>query len=169
MKTIYYSVDVAHLLNLQKEQSLMNREREDRIKEEGMENKKKLLKYVLPLMHGIFAIHNNKCIKANYSSSGRDGFLGYSKINIEEEIQRIASSGEGLSWSNNFTCFSYHISGRRGFKIWLHVEGNYVHNRNMEYSMTTVIFDGKTYAESIEKELESVAKYCARYTDNWED
>lgn len=169
MKTIYYSVDVAHLLDLQKEQSLMNREREDRIKEEGRENKERLLKYVLPLMHGIFAIHNNKCIKANYSTSGRDSFLGYSKKDIEKSIEAIAESESDILWSDNFACFSYRINERNKFKIWLHGKGKMEYNRNMEYSMTSILPNGRTYAESIEKELENIAKYCARYTDNWED
>jgi hypothetical protein len=165
MKTLAYHVDITALFNAQDSQKRHLDSETKRKQEEGAINKERLLKIVLPFLHGVMALHNRKCIKSNRSSTGCDGLLGYDKVNIEEKIDFYVNTDSHMIWSDNFQTFTYRINGK-DIKIWLNSrKGCFVNTPHLEYSMTS-LFD--TYSKSIEDELLGIAKMCARYTDDWE-
>ena len=172
MDILHYTVDIAELLRKQEQQLELLDEQAERRKEAGLENKKELLKYVLPLMHGIFALHNNKCHKTGASTSGYAGLLGYSKYNIEERLQHIVDSESSLTWSDNFQTFTFENFGGVNFKqvkIWLNRrQGCFKATPRLPYSMAALLnTSDEVYGESIESELEKLAKHCATYRDSW--
>jgi IS4 transposase len=63
MDILHYTVDIKHLLQVQDQQTQINDLKERKTERQGIENKKRLLKYVLPFMHGVYALHNNMCKK----------------------------------------------------------------------------------------------------------
>lgn len=166
MEILYYSINIDKLKTIQEQQTTQNRE-EKRIKEEqGLLNKKRLLKYVLPFVHSVFELHNNKCNLDYNTSTGKRGLLKINKIDIQKELDFIINTDLHLIWSNNYQTFTFldEINGKN-IKIWLNSrDGCHVSTPNLEYSMTSH-FD--TYGKSIEDELEKIAKFCSRYTDSW--
>lgn len=162
MELLHYTVDISELLRKQEQEtSRLNQLKEDD-KKQGLQNKKELLKYVLPLMHGLFALHNNRCTKDTSTPAGQIGLLGQHKINIEEKLQYIVDTDATTTWSDNFQVFQFDY-----FKVWLNKkQGCYVAS-NLPYSMTSVIKGEGVYGNSVESELEKAAKYCAKFTDNW--
>jgi hypothetical protein len=174
MDILHYTVDIAELLRKQEQHSKLLDEQAEIYKGVGLENKKELLKYVLPLMHGIFALHNNKCHISSASTSGYHGLLGYSKYNIEEKLQHIVDTESSLTWSNNFQTFSFENFGGNNFKevkIWLNKRhGCHQSTPHLPYSVKALLNTSEsTYGSSIESELENLAKYCAIYKDNWKE
>jgi hypothetical protein len=166
MKTLAYHVDITALFNAQDCEKMHIDSETKRKQEEGAINKERLLKIVLPFLHGVMALHNRKCIKSNRSSTGCDGLLGYSKVNIEEKIDFYVNTEKDIIWHDNYQSFTYHGFPSKEIKIWLNSrKGCYQATPHLEYSMTSLF---NTYAESIEDELFRIAKMCARYTDDWE-
>jgi len=166
MKTLAYQVNLTALFNAQ-DCEKRHIDSETKLKqEEGAINKERLLKIVLPFIHGVMALHNRNCIKTNTSSTGCNGLLGYSKVNIEERIDFYVNTDKDIIWSDNYQTFTYRdISGKK-IMIWLNSRGgSFQATPKLEYSLTSM-FGG--YGESIEDELIKIAKFCARYTDNWE-
>ena len=165
MELLHYSINVDKLKAIQEEQTQKNREEELLRKQEGLQNKKRLLKYVLPFLHGLFAIHNNKCRNADYSTTGKDGLLGYSPIDIEKELQYMVDTEHHLIWKDNFRVFNYDRSSI-DVDIWLNTTtyNKEIRTPHLEYSMGNVYGDG---IPTIESELEAIAKHCSRSTDNW--
>lgn len=164
MDILHYTVDIKHLLLIQDNQTQINDFAKREKERQGIENKKRLLKYVLPFMHGVYALHNNKCNKRNYSTTGSDGLLGYSKVDIDEKLNYIAKSDSHHMWLDNYQTFKTKIKNKE-IKIWLNSrEGAHQSTPRLPYSMTG--FDG-IYGESVEEVLNDIARYCARYTDEW--
>ena len=140
---------------------------EDDKQEEFKRNKKELLKYVLPLMHGIYALHNRKCNKSTSSVTGDVGLLGLSKVNIEEKLNFIVESD--YLFQDNGATFksSSHSNGHisREICVWLHGKGKHQATPHLGFSMTGLV--SSVYGESVEKELLKVAKVCAIFTEEW--
>ncbi len=167
MEQIYYTVDIANLLSQQEKATEELVAQNLKRAQEGLENKKELLKHVLPFLHGIFALHNNKCNLAGKSSTGRMGLLGLRKIDIQQELDFYVQTDSHIVWQNNFQTFKF-SNGEREVLIWLNRPGAFVYSHHLPYSMTTFIKEsGNIYGKSVEDELSKVARYCARYTDNW--
>ena len=166
MKTIAYNVNIDSLFEIQDKQLVDNNNEKERIRQEGIENKAKLLKIALPFIHGVFALHNRRCMILDRFGK-RLGLLCYKKINIEEEINRIVNTEHDLIYKDNFSklIFPKQIHGRE-ISIWLHKEGKYQHNSDMDYSMTSFNREQR-YGNSIEEELQIIAKHCAMYTYEW--
>lgn len=168
MEILHYSINIDKLKNIQKQQTIQNSVEEENIKLQGTKNKKRLLKYVLPFVHSILELHNNKCKLANYSTTGRDGLLGYSKVDIQKELEHIVNTDNHLTWQNNYQTFTFinrTVNNTRNLKIWLNSrDGCHKSTPNLEYSMGSYFH---VYGKSIENELESIAKLCSRFTDNW--
>lgn len=166
MEILHYQVDLKSLLDVQqRETELKNKEKEIRLKE-GRENKKALLKYVLPFMHGVFALHNNKCDNFSGSSTGKDGLLGINKVDIEKDLDFIVNTDLHSIWSENYTVFTYNLGRGMSIKMWLNSGEKHVATPDLPYSMTSPFTD-KVYATSLEDELVAAAKFCSRYTQEW--
>lgn len=173
MNILHYTIDLKYLFDIQDEQSITNKSAQEQREEEFKQNKKELLKYVLPLMHGIYALHNRKCNKTNTSTTGDNGLLGYSKVNIEEKLNFIVESDYYFKENGiMFECNLFSHTFKDKIQVWLNREGKHIHTPNLGYSMMGLtrdasIFDGTLFAESIEDELLKVAKVCAEYTEEW--
>ena len=169
MDILHYTVDLKHLFDTQDQQLIANKTAQEQKEEEFKQNKKELLKYVLPLMHGIYALHNRKCNKSTSSVTGDVGLLGLGKVDIEEKLNFIVESdyyfkdnGASFVASN----FSYPLKDK--IQVWLHKENKFVATRDLGYSMTSLIKgESDIYGKSIEDELLKVAKICAAYTEEW--
>ena len=173
MNILHYTIDLKYLFDIQDEQLIANKSAQEQREEEFKQNKKELLKYVLPLMHGIYALHNRKCNKTNTSTTGDIGLLGYSKVNIEEKLNFIVESDYYFKDNGiKFECSLFSHTFKDKIKVWLNREEKYIHTPHLGYSMIGIaidssIFDGTLYGESIEDELLKVAKFCAEYTEEW--
>ena len=164
MDILHYTVDIKHLLQVQDQQTQINDFKEREKERQGIENKKRLLKYVLPFMHGVYALHNNKCKKTRDSSTGSEGLLGLSKKDIDKELNHIVKSDFHLMWLNNYQTFKTKIQNKE-IMIWLNSRGGaHKSTPHLEYSMTGF---KDVYGDSIEGVLNDIARYCARYTDEW--
>ena len=167
MDILHYTIDLKDLFDTQDKQSVVNKTAEDDKQEEFKRNKKELLKYVLPLMHGIYALHNRKCNKSTSSVTGDVGLLGLSKVNIEEKLNFIVESD--YYFKDNGATFksSSHSNGyiSREICVWLHGKGKHQATPHLGYSMTGLV--SSVYGESVEKELLKVAKVCAIFTEEW--
>lgn len=163
MKTIYYTVDLKNLLQVQETETLKNNLISHQQEKQRVENKTKLLKIVLPLIHGSIALHNNKCNNTTEYSTGKIGLLGTSKKNIEDVINFYVN--DNYHFSPN--CDTVEIElGIKKIKVRLNNFGKFVAAPHLEYSMTTCK-KGGVYGSSIENELIILAKYCSRFKDNW--
>lgn len=166
MKTIFYTVDIKDLLEVQENETKLVKASKKRETLRGEKNKLELLKFVLPFMHGLYSIHNNKCTITASSVTGYSGFLGLSKINIEEKLDFIINSPS--FWKDNFQVFEVYLHNGRTISIWLNSRaGCYMSTPNLPYSMTTATKRETIYGFSIKDELWEIAKYCAKYTDKW--
>jgi hypothetical protein len=168
MDILHYTVDLKYLFDTQDQQVIVNNTAKEKKAEEFIENKKELLKYVLPLMHGIYALHNRKCTKSDYSVTGDKGLLGLDKVNIEEKLKFIVESDYYFKDNGeSFACnLSYPLRGP--IKVWLNKDNNFKATPDLAYSMSTLVSgDNGVYGKSIEDELLKVAKVCAQYTDEW--
>ena len=164
MDILHYTVDIKHLLQVQDQQTQINDFKERERERQGIENKKRLLKYVLPFMHGVYALHNNKCKKTMNSITGSEGLLGLSKKDIDKELDYIVRTDFHLMWSDNYQTFKTKIKNKE-IKIWLNSRGGaFKSTPHLPYSMTGF---NDVYGDSIEEELNDIARYCARYTDEW--
>lgn len=165
-KIIHYQLDVTSLLKKQDEFKKEAEEQEALIVEQGQKNKLQLLKYVLPYMHGVFAIHNHKCDRYNCLGTNYRGLVGWGKIDVDKELEYIVNTDDRFLWENNFQTFKSTIC-KKEIKIWLNNrEGAFVATPHLPYSMTS--FGMGIYGESIEKELEILAQYCStRFKDEW--
>lgn len=166
MKTLAYHVDITALFNAQDSEKRNLDSKAKREQEEGAINKERLLKIVLPYLHGVMALHNRKCTLTRDSTTGCIGLLGLNKVDIQKEIDYIVNTDSHHVWQDNFQTFTFDgFSGNRKIKIWLNSRiGSYKYTPRLEYSMTSV---NSTYGTSIEHELIEVAKLCAKYTDDW--
>jgi hypothetical protein len=173
MNILHYTVDLKYLFDIQDEQLLVNKTAQEQKEEEFKRNKKELLKYVLPLMHGIYALHNRKCNKTNTSTTGNNGLLGYSKVNIEDKLNFIVESDYYFKDNGaTFECNLFNHTFRDKVQVWLNKKGKHIHTPHLGYSMMGLtrdgsVRDGSIYAKSIEDELLKVAKECAEYTEEW--
>jgi hypothetical protein len=164
MEILHYTIDLKSLFEAQDSQLEMNTQKEIEKKRQGEENKKKLLKHVLPLMHGIFELHNRRCHLDNSSTTGKKGLLGLNKVDTQKELDYIANGD--YWWKDNFATFEYRSSNIE-FKVWLNKSNKMVITPNLGYSMTEVIRTGAIYGEGVESELLKVAQKCAEYQDQW--
>ena len=164
MEILHYTIDLRSLFEAQDEQSEINTQKEIEYKRQGEENKKKLLKHVLPLMHGVFELHNRRCTKSSSSSTGSVGLLGLTKFDVQKELDFIAN--KDFNWEDNFGTFKFDRSSVK-FKLWLHESNKMRVTPHLGYSMTELVNTGKVYGKSIEDELTKVAQLCARYKDKW--
>ncbi len=170
MDILHYTIDIKNLLKVQDQQSQINDFKEREKEREGFENKKRLLKYVLPFMHGVYALHNNKCnrcrvYKTTFNPEGVNGLLGNDKVDIDEKLDYIVNTDSHHVWKNNYQTFTTKIGGK-DITIWLNSrEGAHKATPRLEYSMTGLWFD--VYGNSIEDVLNEIAKYCAKYTEEW--
>jgi len=168
MDILHYTVDLKDLFNIQDEQLAANNTAELEEQEEFKRNKKELLKYVLPLMHGIYALHNRKCNKTNTTTTGDEGLLGNSKVNIEEKLNFIVESDYHFKDKGaTFKCAQYGQILRSEITVWLPRPNKMNVTPHLGYTMLGLINYGVTYAESIESELIKIAKECAIYTEEW--
>tara|TARA_R100000951_G_C2639884_1_gene180574 strand:- start:333 stop:857 length:525 start_codon:yes stop_codon:yes gene_type:complete len=174
MDILHYTIDIKNLLKVQDQQTEINDLAKEQRTNNGIANKKLLLKYVLPFMHGLYAIHNNKCTKTCDSSSGSRGLLGLDKEDIEKNLDYIVNTDSHHTWEDNFSVFKYRFIGSsREIKIWLNRsvcgKSKYTHTPKLEYSMTgfDYRFGACPYGDSVEEVLNDIARYCARYTDEW--
>jgi len=166
MEIISYSIDLNTLFSIQDKETENNIIKANTIKEEGLKNKVKLLKIVLPYIHSVYALHNRKCKNENNSITGKRGLLGLDPYDIDKEINRITTTECRFTWNDNFSTFIFD-SGKVKTKIWLNDKrGAYIHNPKLDYSMTSII-EGKTYADSIQDELIEIARICSKYQDSW--
>ena len=164
MDILHYTVDIKHLLQVQDQQTHINDFKEREKERQGLENKKRLLKYVLPFMHGVYALHNNKCKKTMNSITGSEGLLGLSKKDIDKELDYIVRTDFHLMWLDNYQTFKTKIKNKE-IKIWLNSRGGaHKATPHLPYSMTGF---NDIYGDSIEGVLNDIARYCARYTDEW--
>lgn len=167
MKTepIFYTVDLKHLLSIQKEQTEKNIADKERERLEFLDRKKRLLKIVLPLVHGIVALHNNKCILSTDSTTGRKGLLGYTKVDLEKKLDSYVNRDYHFSSCGGTVEID---TGIARIKVWLHdsKSSNFIATPSLGYSMTTSK-EEEEYGRGVEDELIYLAKYCARYTDDW--
>ena len=166
MKTepIFYTVDLKHLLSIQKEQTEKNIADKEQERLEFLDRKKRLLKIVLPLVHGIIALHNNKCILSNASTTGKKGLLGYNKVDLEKKLDFYVKNDYYFSSCGGTVEID---TGITKIKVWLHDSkcSSFVATPSLGYSMTTS--KKEEYGRGVEDELIYLAKYCARYTDDW--
>jgi hypothetical protein len=163
MKAMYYTVDLKELLDLQKSETQKNNLISIEKEKQRLINREKLLKIILPLVHGSVVLHNNKCKLTNYVTTGRSGLLGISKRSIEKEISLYTDYD--MFFSESDTVVNINL-GVGKVKVWLNKISKHIHTPNLSYSMTT-IEEGKCYGMSVENELKVLAKYCSRYTDEW--
>ena len=120
MDILHYTIDIKNLLKVQDQQTEINDLAKEQRTNNGIANKKRLLKYVLPFMHGLYAIHNNKCKKTWISSTGSRGLLGLSKEDIEAKLDFIVNTDSHHTWEDNFSVFKYRLIGcNKEIKIWL--------------------------------------------------
>ena len=169
MDILHYTIDIKNLLKVQDQQTEINDLAKEQRTNNGIANKKRLLKYVLPFMHGLYAIHNNKCTKTWDSSSGSRGLLGLDKEDIEKNLDYIVNTDSHHTWEDNFASFKYRFIGsNKEIKIWLNRsvcgKTKFANTPKLEYSMTG--FDD-TYGDSVEEVLNDIARHCASYTDEW--
>ena len=164
MEILHYTIDLRSLFEAQDEQLEINTQKEIEYKRQGEANKKKLLKHVLPLMHGVFELHNRRCKVDSSSVTGRIGLLGLNTVCIQEELDFIVN--KDYHWKDNFCTFDFHRSNVRIW-IWLHEFGKMKVTPHLGYSMTEVVNTGGVYGKSIEDELTKLAQLCARYQDKW--
>lgn len=172
MDILHYTIDLKDLFDTQDRQLVVNKTTEDEKQEEFKRNKKELLKYVLPLMHGIYALHNRKCNKSTSSVTGEVGLLGLGKVNIEEKLNFIVESD--FYFKDNGATFDCSVHGnailRDNVQVWLNKKGKYIHTPNLAYSMISLTRAGNSvYGMSLEDELLKVAKECAIYTEEWKN
>lgn len=165
MEILHYSIDLEKLFNTQDQhRKVLNQEKIDLLKFRE-NNKKELLKVVLPFMHSLYALHNNKYLKDWDSPSGKRGLLGPCKVDIQKGLDRIVS--KGLGWKDDNQMYEQKISNV-DIKIWLNSRpGCYKSTPNLTYSMCSTIDKSQIYAESYESELLKIARECAKYTDEW--
>lgn len=167
MEILHYQLDITSLLNKQDE-STKKKKLDDLLYEnQGRENKLKMLKYVLPYVHGVSALHNHKCDKSEGRFDGvYRGLQGWGRLDIQKELDFIANKCE-LFWKDNFATFEYKVYGKK-IMIWLNKDKKYIATPNLPYSMTSFV-EGKRYGDSIESELEAIATFCGtRFMDDWE-
>ena len=168
MEILQYQLDITSLLNKQDE-STKKKKLDDLLYEnQGKENKLKLLKYVLPYVHGVLALHNHKCDKKSQGRFGGEylGLQGYGKRDIQKELDYIANESD-FSWRENYSVFEYKVYGKK-IGVWLNKHGKHIETPNLPYSMTSFV-EGKIYGDSIESELEAIATFCGtRFIDDWE-
>lgn len=168
MDILHYTVDLQHLFDVQEQQLTANKTAQEKKEEEFKQNKKELLKYVLPLMHGIYALHNRKCNKTNTSSTGETGLLGLRKVNIEKKLKFIIESD--YHFKDNGSLFEYRLNFplNNNIQVWLNKDNNFNATPDLAYSMATLVSgDNGVYGKSIEDELLKVARVCAIYTEEW--
>lgn len=168
MDILHYTVDLQHLFDVQDQQLTANKTAQEKKAEEFKENKKELLKYVLPLMHGIYALHNRKCNKTNTSSTGETGLIGNSKVNIEEKLKFITESDYHFKDNGSLFEYSLNFPLNNNIQVCLNKENKLKATTGLGYSMTTLVSgDNGVYGKSIEDELLKVARVCAIYTEEW--
>lgn len=168
MNILHYTLDLRNLFDTQDAQAEFNSQQKQEKIKQGLRNKKELLKYVLPLMHGIFELHNRRCTNASFSTTGKDGLLGYNRIDTQMKLDDIVEGD--FYWFDNFAKFEYRLKGNSKVKIWLNsVRGCHKATPHLPYSMLEVIPKENIYGKSIEEELIKVAKECSRYKDSWID
>lgn len=170
MDILHYTIDLKDLFDTQDKQLVVNKTAEEEKQEEFKRNKKELLKYVLPLMHGIYALHNRKCDKSTSSVTGDVGLLGLSKVNIEEKLDFIVESD--FYFQDNGATFNYSTHSSAvvvgEINIWLHGPGKFQYTPNLNYSMARIVRNNMhIYGASVEQELINLAKACAIYTEEW--
>jgi len=167
MDIIHYQLNLSELFAA-REQKIEQDNIEARQKEQTrLENKKQLLKYVLPFMHGVLALHNHKCEKVqSFFGEYKKGLLGLGKRDIDYYLDSIAS-GSPIHWNETCDTFSFCIENKT-ILIWLNSKrGCYQSTPHLPYSMSS-FKDALGYGKSIEDELISIAQYCARYTEDWD-
>jgi hypothetical protein len=167
---IHYAINLDKLIKIKNDKADKDKAEEGRFHREGMKNKKRLLKFVLPYVHSVFELHNHKCLKTSTAIGGRVGLLGHNKINVQEKIDYIVNTDSRHVWSNNFQTFTFinnEINMKQVVKIWLNSrEGAFKATPHLEYSLLSVDAN-LVYGESIEKELEKIAELCAVFTEDW--
>ena len=170
MKVLAYSVNLEKLFNAQDAQLSRNEEKQRLKIKRGAENRERLLKIVLPFVHGVLALHNRKCSYDWNYSTGCDGLLGISKADIQRKIDHIVNTDHHLTWQGNFDTFVFKV-GNKKIKIWLNDREGGAHRSgasrylNLPYSMTS--FGSDSYGTSVENELLLIAKYCSIFKDEW--
>lgn len=164
METIYYAVDIQNLLSIQEKETLRNDVKKINERKLFLRRKSELLKIVLPFIHGVTVLHNNKCTKTTTTTTGADGLLGLRKKDLNKEISIYID--KDFMFAFDGTSVDVQI-GVRKVKFWLHEKiGTHVHTPNLGYSMTT--FDDKeAYGKGVEHELNFIARYCSRFKDDW--
>lgn len=166
---IHYAINLDKLIKIKNDKADKDKAEKERFYREGIENKKRLLKFVLPYVHSVFELHNHKCLKTSTAIGGKIGLLGCNKINVQERIDYIVNTENNHVWSNNFQTFTFinNEINNREIKIWLNSrEGSFKATPNLEYSLLSVEAN-LVYGESIEKELEKIAELCSVFTENW--
>lgn len=166
METIFYSVDVANLLKIQNDQRIINNLEAEVLNKQCIENKKELLKYVLPLVHGLIVLHNNKCNRDLTTTTSKSGLLANSPIDIEDKINDIINCNSSITWSQNNIKF-YYSFGDIKITMWLNKDGKHATSINSTYSMLGLLPQSGVYSKGIENELVLVAKHCAKFTTEW--
>ena len=169
MNTLYYTVDIKNLLNIQEDETEKNNKEKEIERLKGIENKKELLKIILPLAHGIMSLHNNKCNIDMSSTTGVNGLLGLRKIKIQKQLDYIINTDSNYVWTDNYQHFTFN-EGASVIKlsVWLNKKPNaHIHTNNLNYSMTLPKILKGVYGKSVENTLEQIAKYCSKYTDQW--
>ena len=141
MKYIAYNTTLDVKTLIKEEQiNKANTERQKRLEFEN--NKKRLLPYVLQYLHYLTELHNNvilKCVYAGrYLNNVRiigqyQGILSIKYV-IEKYTTDIWFADNGAS----YRCIAFEpIISNKAVKIWLNdAPGKYVHNKELEYSMT---------------------------------
>jgi hypothetical protein len=168
MDILHYTIDLKDLFDTQDRQLVANKTAEEEKQEEFKRNKKELLKYVLPLMHGIYALHNRKCLKSSSSVTGETGMLGLHKVNIEEKLNFIVENDYYFKDNGaTFKCAQFGQVIQSEITVWLPRHGKMNVTPHLGYTMLGLINDDVTYAESIESELIKLAKKCAIFTEEW--
>jgi hypothetical protein len=85
-------------------------------------------------------------------------------VQKNKELDYIVKSDFHLIWLDNYQAFKTKIQNKE-IKIWLNSRGGaYKSTPHLEYSMTGF---KDVYGDSIEEVLNDIARYCARYTDEW--
>ena len=163
METIYDTVDVKDLLRTQENQRIANEKQEQDDRSEFLKNKKKLLKIILPLVHGAVALHNNKCDRSDVFGCDFKGLLGYGKVDLDAKLEEYVNKDHHFSPKGDTVEINLGVGK---IKVWLHTFGKFVANSKLDYSLTSI--GQYTYGNSVESELQLIAKYCAKYNDDWD-
>jgi hypothetical protein len=175
MKTIFYSVDLQNLLNIQEKEVQKNQVKKEQDQVNFLDKKERLLKIVLPLVHGMVSLHNYKCISGyakDYPSLKKGLISDLGKVDLDTYISKNYLDSNSMFSSCGGTVSvaldSYPNGNSKSLKVWLNDSKCSTMRVTPElgYSMST-FKEGKVYGSGIEDELKALAKYCAKFTDNW--